>query len=192
MAAIALVLPAAEAVATRPAWRGRIAALLIVPLLVPQLAFLFGWQVLLVRAGLDGTWLAVAWSQLLFALPYVWGVLAPARADLDPRLVLAARTLGASPLGAWWRVTVPLLGRALLVAAALGVAVSAAVYLPTFFAGAGRVATLATEAAAATAAGNLPEATVLSAWQMLPPFVAFGLALVLGAGIYRRRRGVPA
>lgn len=40
-------------------------------------------------------------------------------ANLDPRLVSAARTLGASPLRAFWHITLPLLAPALLAAALL-------------------------------------------------------------------------
>ncbi|MHA1600898.1 MAG: ABC transporter permease, partial [Alphaproteobacteria bacterium] len=46
--------------------------LLYTPLLVPQVGFLFGAQVLLVRLGIDGTWIALIWSHLLFVLPYVF------------------------------------------------------------------------------------------------------------------------
>jgi putative thiamine transport system permease protein len=46
--------------------------LLYLPLLVPQIAFLFGVQVMLVRFDLDGGLLAVAWAHLLFVLPYVF------------------------------------------------------------------------------------------------------------------------
>lgn len=189
---VAAVLPAAEALATRPRSRARLGALLFVPLLLPQLAFLFGLQVLLVRLGADGTVAAVLWSQLVFALPYAWGVLAPARAAIDHRLPLVARTLGAGPWSAWWRVTLPLLGRATLVAAALGAAVSAGLYLPTLFAGGGRVATLATEAAAALAAGNLREATVHALLQAAVPLVAFAAAFTGGRALFRHRRGLPA
>jgi putative thiamine transport system permease protein len=189
--AVVLVLWAAEALAHRPAARSRVALLLFVPLLLPQLAFLFGWQVLLVRLGLDGLPLAVVWSHLVFALPYAWGVLAEARAGLDPRLPLVARTLGAGPWAAWWRVTVPLLLRATLVAVALVASVSAALYLPTLFAGAGRVATLATEAAAAIAGGNLQEAAAFGALHALLPLAAFMTAFGLGWLLFRHRRGVP-
>lgn len=189
--ALVLTLWAAEALAARPAARARVAVLLFVPLLLPQLAFLFGWQVLLARLAIDGLFVAVLWSHLVFALPYVWGVLAEARAGLDPRLPLVARTLGAGRWTAWWRVTAPLLLRATLVAAALAMAVSAAVYLPTLFAGAGRVATLATEAAAAIASGNLQEAAAHAVLQAVVPLGALTAAAVASRRVFRHRRGVP-
>ncbi|MEO7339108.1 MAG: ABC transporter permease, partial [Caldimonas sp.] len=51
--------------------RARILWVLYLPLLVPQVAFLFGLQVLLVRARLDATLFAVVWSHLIFVVPYL-------------------------------------------------------------------------------------------------------------------------
>ena len=66
-------------------------ALLYLPLLVPQVAFLFGAQVLLVRAELDGALVAVVWAHLIYVLPYLFLSLADPWRALDPRY---ARTRG--------------------------------------------------------------------------------------------------
>ena len=64
--------------------------ILYLPLLVPQIAFLFGAQVLLIRAGLDGTLLATLWAHLVFVLPYVFLSLADPWRALDPRFARSA------------------------------------------------------------------------------------------------------
>src|SRR5690606_21441534 len=46
-------------------------ALIYLPLLVPQAAFLFGLSVVLLRLGLSGGLTAVIWGQMLFVFPYV-------------------------------------------------------------------------------------------------------------------------
>jgi len=71
--------------------------LVYVPLLVPQIAFLYGFQVVLVRLGLDGSWLAVAWAHLVFVLPYAFLSLADPWRALDPRYARSAAALGALP-----------------------------------------------------------------------------------------------
>ncbi len=189
--ALLLCIAAAEALRDRPRQRAMLGALLFLPLLLPQFSFLFGLQVLLASRRLDGSWSAVIWSHLLYVLPYVYGVVAAARAALDPRLLDAARTLGANPRRAFLVVTLPLLGRALLWAAALGFSVSVAIYLPTLFAGAGRFATLATEAAATISAGSLRSAAIAAAAMALLPLLAFALALLAARALHRHRRGVP-
>lgn len=189
--AVALVLVAVETLRDRPGARRLVGFGLYLPLVVPQIAFLFGWQVLLVRFGLDGTALAILWSHLIFVLPYAWGLLAEARSMLDPRYGLGARLLGARPARVWLTVTLPLLLRPTLASLAFGFAVSVALYLPTLFAGAGRIATLATEAAAAIASGNLHSAALAAASQALLPLAGFLFVIGLAGALHRHRLGVP-
>ncbi|MDZ7645438.1 MAG: hypothetical protein U5K76_15235 [Woeseiaceae bacterium] len=187
---VALTLPAAEACHEGPLTRRAVGAWLFLPLLVPQMTFLFGVSVLLARLRIDGTFVAVLWSHLIFALPYLWALLAPARAALDPRYVRVARTLGATPSSAWWRVTAPMLARPTLLAFALAFSVSIALYLPTLFAGAGRIATSATEAAGAAGSGSLRLAAVHAILLALAPLIAFAGAYGAGGVIGRHRQGL--
>jgi putative thiamine transport system permease protein len=143
-----------------------------------------------VRLGLDGGWLALVWSHLLFVLPYVFLALAEPYRSLDPRYGRAARCLGAGPERLFWRVRLPMLLRPLLFAAAVGFAVSVAQYLPTLFAGAGRFATLTTEAVALSAGGDRRVLAVYAFLQALLPLLAFLAAAALPAWLFRQRRGM--
>ncbi|MFO1397688.1 MAG: ABC transporter permease subunit [Burkholderiales bacterium] len=175
--ALALVLGCLENESARARRPGAGALwLLYLPLLVPQVAFLFGAQVLLVRAGADGTLAAVVWAHLVFVLPYVFLSLADPWRALDPRYARAAASLQASPWRIFWRVKVPLLARPIAIACAVGFAVSVAQYLPTLFAGNGRVATLTTEAVT-LAAGADRRVTGAFAWvQSVLPLLAYLVA----------------
>ena len=170
--------------AAMPAW------LVHLPLLVPQIAFVFGLQVLLVRLGLDGTLAAVAWAHLVFVLPYVLLSLADPWRALDRRYSRAAAALGASPARVFLAVKLPILLRPVLTAMAVGVAVSVAQYLPTMAAGAGRVATLTTEAVTLSSGA---ERRILGAHAVLQaalPLACFALALLVPALVHRGRRGL--
>ena len=191
LAGLVLVLPAAERCRQSATGRRQVGACLFLPLLVPQMTFLFGVQVLLIRLNIDGTFIAVLWSHLIFALPYLWGILAPARAAIDPRYGQVAATLGVTRSATWLTVTAPLLARAALLALALAFSVSVALYLPTLFAGAGRIATAATEAAAAAGSGNLRLASTHAILLAIIPLAAFAMAYTGGALLFRQRRGVP-
>jgi putative thiamine transport system permease protein len=164
--------------------------LLYTPLLVPQIAFLFGTQVALLRLGLDGSWLALVWAHLLFVLPYLFLSLADPWRALDPRYVRSAAALGASPARVLWRVKLPLLLRPLLAACAVGFAVSAGQYLPTLFAGNGRVATLTTEAVALASGADRRLIGAYGFVQAMLPVLVYGLALAVPAWAWRRRRGM--
>ena len=107
-----------------------------------------GVQVLLLGLGLGGGWLPMTSAHTLFVFPYVLLALADPWARLDPRYERVGPLPGAGPWRVLVRVRLPLLMPALAFAAALGVAVSLSLYLPTVLMGGGRIATLATEAIA--------------------------------------------
>ncbi|MEE8144302.1 MAG: ABC transporter permease subunit [Kiloniellales bacterium] len=164
--------------------------LLYTPLLVPQVAFLFGTQILAVAAGVDATWLALVWSHLLFVLPYVFLALADPYRALDERYARAAHCLGAGPDRVFWAVKLPMLLRPVLFALAIGIAVSVAQYLPTIFAGGGRFVTLTTEAVSLFGGADRRVMGVYAFLQALLPLLAFAAALALPAWLYRDRRAL--
>jgi putative thiamine transport system permease protein len=167
-------------------------ALTPLPLLLPQAGFLLGVQAALLTLGLEGGLAAVVLAHLVFVLPYVLLSLSGPWAALDPRLARVAGCLGASRLRVFLAVTLPVLARPLLVAAAVGIAVSIAQYLPTLLAGGGRFATLTTEAVTLSAGGDRRVLGVFAAAQAAIPLLAFGIALLLPALLWRRRAGLTA
>ncbi len=164
--------------------------LLYLPLLAPQIAFLFGLQVALVWLGLDGTLTAVIWVHLVFVLPYVFLSLADPWRALDPRYARSAAALGASPLRIFFAVKLPMLLRPVLVAGAVGVAVSIGQYLATVFAGAGRIATITTEALTLASGADRAGIGVLGFLQALVPLACYGVAVLVPRLVFRNRRGL--
>jgi putative thiamine transport system permease protein len=168
----------------------RVLWLIYVPLLIPQISFLFGTTALLARLGLEASIPALAWTHLLFVLPYVFLMLADPYRALDERYRRTALCLGAGEGRVFLAITLPLLSRAILLAAAVGISVSIALYLPTLFAGAGRFATLATEAVAANAGADRRLAGIYGFLQAILPLTGFAIALFLPRLLFRRRRGL--
>ena len=128
--------------------------LVYLPLLVPQVSFLFGLEILFLDLGIDASWPALVWSHLVFVLPYTFLMLRDPYRRLDRRLVAVGRTLGRGQGAVWARVKLPLLRTPILVAFAIGFSVSVAQYLPTLLIGAGRFRTLATETLALAVSGD--------------------------------------
>ncbi len=164
--------------------------LLYLPLIVPQVAFLAGFQTLALSAGLDGGRVAVILVHLVFVLPYVFLSLADPWRAWDSRQDRVARALGASPDRVLWSVRLPMLLRPVLVAAAVGFAVSVGQYLPTLLVGAGRISTLTTDAVALASGGDRRVIGVYALAQTLAALAPFLLALVLPRMIWRNRAGV--
>ncbi|MEO1190528.1 MAG: ABC transporter permease [Pseudomonadota bacterium] len=189
--AIALLLAFALLESRRPA-RQRAAEpwllpVLALPLLVPQIAFLFGAAVAALQSGIAAPWFFVLWGHLLFVLPYVYLTLAGPHRGLDRRYHQQAISLGKGPWRVFFTVTLPLLRAPLLTAAAVGLAVSFALYLPTVLLGGGRVVTLASEAVALSGGGDRRLLAVTALLQALVPLLAIALAIRLG----RKRRFLP-
>jgi putative thiamine transport system permease protein len=166
--------------------------MLYLPLVVPQVAFLPGLQMLALHLGFDGTALAVSAAHLVFVLPYVFLSLAPPYRAWDGRVAIAGAALGAAPSRVFWRLRLPMLLRPVLTAAAIGMAVSIGQYLPTLLIGGGRVETLTTEAVALSSGGNRRLIGAYGLLQMLLPALFFGLALLVPALTFRNRRGMGA
>lgn len=164
--------------------------LVYVPLIVPQIAFLYGLNVAALRAGVSGGLPAVAWAHALFVFPYVMLALSDPWRALDGRTVAAAAALGAAPLRRLFAVKLPMLLRPLLTAAAIGFAVSVAQYLPTLFIGAGRVTTLTTEAVTLSSGADRRISGLYGLLQALLPYAVYAVAIAVPLWLYRDRRGL--
>ena len=161
--------------------------LLYIPLLIPQATFLLGIQIVAVRLEMDGTFPLLVWSHLLFVLPYVFLTLSEPWRNLDIRFPRIGQCLGASPLRVLFRIKLPLLLKPLLIAAAVGFAVSVSQYLPTLFAGGGRFATLTTEAVSYATGADRRIIGVYGFLQALFPWIALLLALSIPRWRFRNR-----
>lgn len=124
-AALALGWPAARAVA-RSTGRTRtvIVAVVLAPLVVPQLAVGTGLTRWMLRLGLADTLVGVALAHLLYVLGYVVLALIPAFTPELCRAEEASDAFGASTVQRMWSVTLPASRGPLVLAAALGFAVS--------------------------------------------------------------------
>ncbi len=164
--------------------------LLYLPLLVPQVTFLPGLQLLALSLGLrPSIWLVLA-GHIVFVLPYVFlSLQGPFRA-WDPRLARVAAGLGTSPNAVLWRLRLPMLTGPILTAVAVGIAVSIGQYLTTLLLGGGRVVTLTTEALALSSGGDRRAIGIWGLGQAVAALLPFAIALGLPALVWRNRRGM--
>lgn len=110
-------------------------ALLMLPLGVSAVTVGFGFLITLDRPPLDlrTSWILVPLAQALVGVPFVVRTMLPVLRAVDERLREAAAVLGASPLRAWREVDLPMVRRALLVAAGFAFAVSLGEFGATVF-----------------------------------------------------------
>ncbi len=156
-----------------------ISFIIYLPLLVPSIAFLFGLVWLQQLVNNQTAFFNVAFTHLLFVLPYVFLSLASSYRRLDPRFAHVAASLGATPVKVFLQVKLPQLFAPLLIAIALGLAISFGQYLPTLLAGGGRIATITTEAVTLANGASRRTSAVYAIIQMALPLIGFILAWVL-------------
>ncbi|WP_435838161.1 ABC transporter permease [Streptomyces chrestomyceticus] len=110
-------------------------ALLMLPLGVSAVTVGFGFLITLDEPPLDlrSSWWLVPLAQALVGVPFVVRTMLPVLRAVDERLREAAAVLGASPWRVWREVDLPLVRRALLVAAGFAFAVSLGEFGATVF-----------------------------------------------------------
>jgi putative thiamine transport system permease protein len=168
-------------------WDRRITPFVLAPLVLPQLVLMVGLYQGALALRIDGTALGLWWVHTLMTLPYAFIALAPAWRSFDRRLEWAALALGRRRIVFWWRVKWPLLAAPLASALAIGFSVSVAQYLATQFIGAGRHATVTTEAVTLASGGQRTLAAAFALLQALLPAAAFAIA----ARVHRRSGQPP-
>ena len=162
--------------------------IIYLPLLVPSIAFLFGLVWIQQLINNQAAFFNVVLTHLLFVLPYVFLSLASSYRRLDPRFAHVAASLGAAPCKVFFKVKLPQLFAPILIAAALGLAISFGQYLPTLLAGGGRIATITTEAVTLANGASRRTSAVYAIMQMALPLIGFILAWVLPKYFFKSAR----
>ncbi len=162
--------------------------IIYLPLLVPSIAFLFGLVWIQQLVNNQAAFFNVVLTHLLFVLPYVFLSLASSYRRLDPRFAHVAASLGAAPCKVFFKVKLPQLFAPILIAAALGLAISFGQYLPTLLAGGGRIATITTEAVTLANGASRRTSAVNAIMQMALPLIGFILAWGLPKYFFKSAR----
>ncbi|MEO9654675.1 ABC transporter permease [Marinomonas sp.] len=150
--------------------------LIYVPILLPQIGFLFGLHVLLIYLDLNGDLCAIIALHLMYVLPYVYLTLQGPYLAFNQSYLQQANRLNHQPLRNYFKIKLAMLKPPLFTAFAIGFSVSIAQYLPTLIAGEGRYSTLTTEAVAQAASGDRKQVGAMALLQALFPILVFWLA----------------
>ena len=115
----------------------------MLPLLVPGTVFAMGIQLVMLRLGLADKIAGVVLVHLVCALPYCIAIMGDVTRAVGVRLEEQARVLGASPIRAFFAVTLPALIPGVLSSMSMGFILSYSQYFTTLMVGGGRVKTIA-------------------------------------------------
>ena len=181
VAAAAIGYPASLAIVKlAPPWRGLVTGLVILPLMVSPIARTYAWIVLLGKNGLANAMLqalglsstpltllyteaAVFIGLLQLMLPLMLVSLVSALENLPPEVENAARSLGATPLQAFFKVTLPLTQEGLVLGGTLVFTGCVTAYITPALLGGAKVLMLETLLyQKVNSGGDLPAASVIA------------------------------
>lgn len=162
---------------------------IFLPLLVPGVAFLHGlvWFQQLVFQ--NAVWFHTYIAHMVYVVPYVFLSMAVAYRKFDNRYAMVAQSLGKTPWQVFYHVKLPSLFNAIMVAWALGLAISFSQYLPTLLASGGTLPTITTEAVASVAGSSTRLTAVYVIMQAILPLIGFMIAWYIPVFAMRKRGG---
>ena len=160
---------------------------LFLPLLVPGVAFLYGLVWFQQLAFQNAVWFHTYVAHMVYVLPYVFLSMAVAYRKFDNRYAMVAQSLGKTPWQVFYHVKLPSLFSAIMVAWALGLAISFSQYLPTLLASGGTLPTVTTEAVASVSGSSTRLTAVYVIIQAVMPLIGFMIAWYMPAIATRRR-----
>lgn len=96
-------------------YRRGLSALMIAPIVLPQILLAIGLFPIMVKVGLNGTFPGIVLAHAVVAMPLVFITVTAALRSYPPSLELAAMTLGAPPWSTFWHVTFPMIRVGVLV-----------------------------------------------------------------------------
>lgn len=157
----------------------------LLPIMLPQLPLVIGWQTGISYFGLPVNAFWVVWAHIVFAFAYAYLMLSREYLAFDERWLVVARSLQKSPLRAFCTVKLRMLISPLLFAWAVAFSVSILQYVPTVLLGAGRVVTITTEATAYGSGFERSLAAVYALGQIILPALVFATAILLNRRVRR-------
>lgn len=122
--------------------RGLLSALALSPLILPTVVLGIGFLLFFSRIGVAASLPGLVLAHCVLTVPYVIRTVVASLTGLNPALEEAARNLGASPLRAFWRITLPLIAPGLLAGALFAFIISFDELVVTLFVAGPRLTTL--------------------------------------------------
>lgn len=157
------------------------------PIMVPEIILGLAYLAFFSGVGVPFGMTAMAIAHTTFCIPYVYINVRSRLQGMDPSITEAARDLGASPMRAFWDITLPLITPAVLSGVLLAFAMSMDDVIISIFLSNASANPLPVRIFSMLKTGVTPEVNALCTLMLLVIFVAFGLFTFLQTRAKQRR-----
>ena len=159
--------------------------LILAPVAIPEILMGVALLVFFVMLNLTLGMLSVILAHIAFCISFVAVVVRSRLAGMDESLVEAARDLGASPLKAFWLVTLPLIMPGIIAGALMAFTLSIDDFVITFFTSGAGTSTLPVKIYTMVKIAVTPEVNAVSTLLMLLTLCLIVVATKIAPGILR-------
>ena len=159
--------------------------LILAPVAIPEILMGVALLVFFVMLNLTLGMVSVILAHIAFCISFVAVVVRSRLAGMDESLVEAARDLGASPLKAFWLVTLPLIMPGIIAGALMAFTLSIDDFVITFFTSGAGTSTLPVKIYTMVKIAVTPEVNAVSTLLMLLTLCLIVVATKIAPGILR-------
>ena len=142
-----------------------------VPLLLPELTILLGFNYFLLSNNFDNKFMNLLWIEILYIIPYTYIIFSNSYKNIDFRYILIAKSLNKNYLTILFKIKLGLILNIIFLSFAIGFIVSISLYTPVYFIGNGEISTLSLEIINLQASGDRKDLAVATILQMLIPLI---------------------
>lgn len=161
--------------------------LAMLPMMIPELILGIAFMSLFTFLKLPFGKMTLILSHITFCVPYILITVKSRLSTLDPALNEAARDLGASPLKAFFTITLPLAAPAILSGSLLAFAMSMDDFVISFFVTGAETTTLPLKVYSSVKVGVTPQVNALCTVMLGAAFLLVGLGQLISAASERRQ-----
>lgn len=161
--------------------------LAMLPIMIPELILGIAFMALFTKLGLPFGKVTLVLSHIAFCVPYILITVKGRLSSLDPALGEAALDLGASPIRAFFTVTLPLIAPAILSGSLLAFAMSMDDFVISFFVTGAETTTLPLKVYSSVKVGVTPQVNALCTVMLGAAFLLVGLGQLLSSITESRR-----
>ena len=151
----------------------------MLPVMIPEIILAVAFLAIFTAAGLKLGMGTLVLAHVTFCTPYVFMLVKGRLAGMDDKLEFAARDLGATPLKAFFSVTLPLILPGVLSGTMLAFAMSMDDFVISFFVTGSQVNPLPLKIYSSVKTGVSPQVNALCTLMLVVVFVVMGAALLL-------------